>query len=163
VLSSEEAKVLAADNPYSFLYVDKAEICFPSDVSPYDPAVYKKANENLRKLINDGVLIQDDKPCLYIYRLSVGNKSQTGLVACLHADDYNHGLIKKHELTRPDKENDRAAHIRGCSAHASPVFMAYRDNGNPRKTMNDFIQNNPNPLYLHSRRPPQERCRRPCG
>lgn len=136
VLSTDEARAMAADNPYSFLHVDKAEIDLPRETPPHDPSVYAKARENLDKLTHDGVLIQDDQPCLYIYRLTAHNgRSQTGLAACVDARAYDQGQIKKHELTRKDKEQDRVAHIQACSAHTGPIFMTYRARPETRARM----------------------------
>ena len=137
VVSTEEARKLAEGNPNSFLRVDKPAIEFPPGHPQSDPALYEKASENLRALVSSGVLAQDAAPCFYIYRLATEEKTQTGLAACLHVGDYEKNIIKKHELTRPDKEADRAAHIRACSAHASPVLCAYRSD----KTVNMLMHN----------------------
>jgi len=127
VMSSEEAKVMAEGNPYSFLHVDKAEIDLADDIDVHDAVVYEKASENLSKLIEDEILVQDEKKCLYIYRLIMDGRAQTGLVGCLSVDDYESGVIKIHEKTRADKEKDRIDHVRSCNAHTGPIFMTYRD------------------------------------
>ncbi|MDR1664680.1 MAG: DUF1015 family protein [Clostridiales bacterium] len=128
VLSTEEARELAAHNPYSFLHVDKAEIDLDAGISLYSPEVYAKARENLDQLTAQKIMMRDECPFLYIYRLaSPGGKAQTGLAACLSVEEYNKGIIKKHELTRPDKEQDRVDHILACEAHTGPIFCAYRE------------------------------------
>lgn len=126
VMTSEEAREIAKDNPYSFLHVDKAEIDLPEDTDLYSDEVYLKAKENLEKMINDRVYIQDKKPYLYIYRLTMKGRSQTGLVACTSIDEYIEGKIKKHELTRADKEEDRVRHVDACNANTGPIFLTYR-------------------------------------
>ncbi len=102
VLSSDEAREMAADNPFSFLHVDKAEIDLPPDTDIHSPEVYKKAGDNLKKMAADGVLVQDGRPCYYVYRLTMNGRAQTGLAACVDVGDYEAGVIKKHEFTRPD-------------------------------------------------------------
>lgn len=126
VVNSEEAREMTRNKPYSFLHVDKAEIDLPSGIDIYSDEVYLKAKENLNKLISDGVLVQDDKPMLYIYELTMEGRSQTGLVACTSIDEYMQGIIKKHELTREDKEQDRIRHVDTCNANTGPIFLAYR-------------------------------------
>jgi len=128
VMSTEEAREMAAGNPYSFLHVDKAEIDFPPGMKYSDPAVYAKVRENLQKLQSDKILTQDSNPCLYIYRLTMDGRVQTGLGACVLVEDYKTGSIKIHEYTRPDKERDRVEHIKACKAHTGPIFLAYRAN-----------------------------------
>ncbi len=103
VMSSEEAREMAKDNKFSFLHVDKAEIDLDPSVDLYDVQVYRKARENLDWLINKRVLLEDEKACLYIYRQVMGEREQTGIVACASVDDYLNNIIKKHELTRADK------------------------------------------------------------
>ena len=126
VVNSEEARDMTAGKPYSFLHVDKAEIDLPVGIDIYSPEVYAKAKENLDNLIANGILIQDDKPKLYIYELTMEGRSQTGLVACTSIDEYINGIIKKHELTREDKEQDRIRHVDICNANTGPIFLAYR-------------------------------------
>ena len=126
VLSSEEARQLAADNPLSFLHVSKPEIDLPPDTNPYAPDVYAKGRENLRRLLADGVLRQDAEPCFHLYRQVMGAHSQTGLVAVASCEEYLAGVIKKHELTRPDKEDDRVRHIETLNAQTGPVFLLHR-------------------------------------
>lgn len=127
VLNSEEARVEAKDNPISFLHVTKAEIDLPADINIHSPQVYEKASENLQKLISEGVLIKEEKPCYYIYKLVMNGKEQTGLVCVSSVEDYFNNKIKKHEFTRPEKEKDRIDHMRTIKAQTGNVFLAYRD------------------------------------
>lgn len=135
VLSSEEARHLGENNPYSYLHIDKAEIDLPETLSPYDEQVYQKAAENLQKFLQKSWLIQDDKPLLYLYELTMNSRAQTGLVTCTSIADYTDGKIKKHEFTRPEKEVDRIRHIEACDANTSPIFLTYRRN----KQIQDLI------------------------
>ena len=128
VMNSEEARVRVQGNPYSFLHVDKAEIDLPRDTYLYADEVYEKAAENLKKLEDDGICVQDDKKLLYIYRQVMGEICQTGIVGCASIDDYMNGVIKRHELTRADKEEDRIRHVDTCDANTGPIFLAYRRN-----------------------------------
>ena len=116
VLNSHEAREEAADNPYSFLHVTKAEIDMPLNADIHSPEVYEKAKENLQSFIDQGILLEEDKPCYYIYKLMMNGRHQTGLVCGSSVDDYEQGIIKKHELTRPDKEKDRIDHMRTIRA-----------------------------------------------
>jgi uncharacterized protein (DUF1015 family) len=127
VLNSREAREEAADNPYSFLHITKSEIDMPFNVDTHSQEVYDKAKENLQSFIEKGILIEEDKPCYYIYRLIMNGRHQTGLVACSSVDDYENGIIKKHELTRPEKENDRINHMKTIRAQTGNVFLAYRN------------------------------------
>ena len=136
VLSSDEARILVKDNPNSFLRVNKSEVDFPPDTPAYDTAVYEKGRENLQRLIADGIMIRDDRPCFYIYRLTWRDRSQTGLVAQTSVDEYDQGLIKKHEHTRPAKVNDRANHIMTLQAQVGPVFTTFRHNEEIRNLFN---------------------------
>ena len=128
VMNSDEARELVKDNPYSFLHVDKAEVDLPRDIDIYDDAVYKKANENLNNLIKTGALIQDDKPCLYIYKQVMNGRAQVGIVGCASIDDYKNNVIKKHEHTLAAKEADRIRHVDTCNANTGPIFLTYRKN-----------------------------------
>ena len=123
---SEEARQVAEGNPLSFLHISKPEIDLPPDTNVYDPAVYEKGRENFARLIADGALRQDSKPCFYLYRQVMGRHSQTGLVAAASCQDYLGNVIKKHELTRPDKEDDRVRHIEALNSQTGPVFLTYR-------------------------------------
>ncbi|TCK17460.1 uncharacterized protein (DUF1015 family) [Thiogranum longum] len=126
VLNSEEARERAADRPLSFLHISKAEIDLPPGTDPYDPAVYAKAAENLNKLVAEGVLRREDKPVYYVYRLTMGDHVQTGLVAVASVADYDKNRIRKHEFTRPAKEDDRVRQIEALNAQTGPVLLAYR-------------------------------------
>lgn len=126
VLNSHEAREEAADNPYSFLHITKSEIDMPLNVDAHAQEVYDKAKENLQSFIEKGILIEEDKPCYYIYELVMNGRSQTGLVAGSSIDDYEKGIIKKHELTRPDKETDRINHMKTIRAQTGNVFLAYK-------------------------------------
>jgi len=125
VINSEEAKIEAGDNTHSFLHVVKPEIDLPDDVDHYSPLVYQKAKDNFDKLVKEGMFIQDKEECLYIYRLTMDGRTQTGIVGGASIDDYFNNVIKKHELTRPDKEEDRMNHVRVANINAEPVFFAY--------------------------------------
>jgi uncharacterized protein (DUF1015 family) len=127
VLSSKEAKVEAEGNPFSFLHITKSEIDLPSNIDVHSKPVYEKAKENLDAFVSRPVLFMESKPCYYIYQLTMNDKSQTGLVCCSSVKDYENGLIKKHELTRPEKEEDRIAHIKATGAQTGNVFLAFRD------------------------------------
>ncbi len=126
VMSSEEARQIAAGNPLSFLHVSKPEIDLPLAIDPYAPEVYARGRENFRRLIAQGALRQDAQPCFYLYRQIMGAHSQMGLVATASCADYREGRIKKHELTRPDKEDDRLRHIEALESQTGPVFLIYR-------------------------------------
>ncbi|RAU21355.1 DUF1015 domain-containing protein [Paramagnetospirillum kuznetsovii] len=127
VLSSDEAKVLAAGNPLSFLHISKPEIDLPVGTDLYSPAVYAKAAENLTSLIAQGVLVRDAKPCFYVYRLGMGEHVQTGIVGGGSVAAYDVNRIRKHEFTRPDKEDDRVRQIDSCDAQTGPVLLAHRN------------------------------------
>ena len=127
VLSSDEARLRAAGKPYSFLHISKAEIDLPPEVDHYAPEVYAKSAENLRKLIADNILVRDAKPCYYAYRLIMGNHTQTGLIAAASVADYDTNRIRKHEFTRPDKEDDRVRQIEALNAQTGPVLLAHAD------------------------------------
>lgn len=113
-------------NPHSFLHVDKAEIDLPESVDLYDQQVYEKARDNLQKMISDGVFVQDAAPCLYIYKQVMNGRAQIGIVGCTAVDEYVENKIKKHELTRADKEQDRINHVDYCDANTGPIFLTYR-------------------------------------
>lgn len=142
VYNRDEAYVIAKDNPYSFLHVDKAEIDFPNGFDQYSDEVYNKAKENLQKLIDDRNLVKDETDNLYIYTLDWQGKSHTGLVATTSVDDYNNGVIKKHELTRQDKEIDRIKHIRTLNANTGPIFLTYKKKNEIDSIIEDFKKNN---------------------
>lgn len=125
VLSSAEAREEASGNPLSFLNVVKPEITLGDDVDQYAEEVYETGKRNFNNLVGEGVFFRDKNDCLYIYELTRGTHRQTGIVACAAVEDYINGDIKKHELTRPDKENDRKNHVRVSMLNAEPVFFAY--------------------------------------
>lgn len=125
VLSSQEARVRAAGRPFSFLHISKAEIDLPAATDPHSPAVYARSAENFRRLIDAGLLVRDAAPCYYAYRLSWGSHVQTGLVAAASVADYRANRIRKHEFTRPDKEDDRVRQIEALAAQTGPVLLAY--------------------------------------
>ncbi len=125
VLNSAEARLEAKGNPYSFLHVTKAEIDLPEDIDLYDDRVYAKAKENFELFLSKKYLVADPADCLYVYRQIMGSHAQVGLVACSSVQDYQDDVIKKHEHTRPVKENDRIRHMREIRAHSGPVFLAY--------------------------------------
>ena len=135
VLDSEEARQEAGDNEKSLYHIIKPEIDFPVGTSEYDPRVYEKAAENFQKFQNKGWLVQDDKEQYYIYSQTMNGKTQYGLVVGAYVEDYLNGTIKKHELTRRDKEEDRMKHVRVNNANIEPVFFAYPDNA----VLNDLI------------------------
>ena len=128
VLNSEEARAEAGDNEMSLYHIIKPEIDFPVGTSEYDPRVYEKAAENFQKFQDNGWLVQDDKEQYYIYAQTMNGKTQYGLVVGAYVNDYMTGVIKKHELTRRDKEEDRMKHVRVNNANIEPVFFAYPDN-----------------------------------
>jgi uncharacterized protein (DUF1015 family) len=126
VVNRDEAAELARGNPDSFLHVGRSDIDLPKDTDPHDPQIYAKAREALDEFLDRGVLIRDRTPGLYLYRLIMDGRAQVGVVGCVHIDDYEHDVIRKHEKTRPDKEDDRTRHVLTLNAHAEPVFLTYR-------------------------------------
>jgi uncharacterized protein (DUF1015 family) len=126
VMSSEEARQMAAGNPLSFLHVSKPEIDLPPGTDLYSPEVYEQGRKNFQKLIAEGALKQDAQECFYLYRQVMGAHSQLGLVAAASCEDYLNNIIKKHEFTRPDKEDDRVRHIETLNSQTGPVFLTYR-------------------------------------
>ena len=146
VLNSEEARIEAKGNPYSFLHVTKSEIDLPADVDTHSAAVYEKAKENLQHLISNGVLVKETKPCYYIYQLIMNGRSQTGLVCVSSVQDYFDDVIKKHEFTRPEKEKDRIDHMQTIEAQTGNVFLAYRDVAAVNSLINDWKASN-KPVY----------------
>ena len=127
VLESDEARAEAGDNEMSLYHIIKPEIDFPEGTSEYDPRVYEKAAENFQKFQDKGWLVQDKEENYYLYAQTMQGKTQYGLVVCCHTDDYMQSRIKKHELTRRDKEEDRMKHVRVNNANVEPVFLAYKD------------------------------------
>ncbi len=143
VLNSAEAKKEAEGNPYSFYHIIKPEIDLPEDIDIHSMPVYEKAKENFERMFKEGVFIQDKKPSYYIYAQTMNGKTQYGLVAGAAVEDYLNGIIKKHELTRPDKEEDRMNHVRVSNINAGPVFFAYRDNTKIDEIISEKTKNKP--------------------
>lgn len=127
VFNSAEAAAYVQTHPQSFLAIDRAETAFGPDQDPYTPEVYAKAGELIRSKFYEGVLLKDQTPCFYLYRLQQDGRSQTGIVAACSVAEYEQGIIRRHEKTRPDKTADRVNHIRATGAQTGPVFIAYRD------------------------------------
>jgi uncharacterized protein (DUF1015 family) len=127
VVSRGEAADLARGNPLSFLRVVRSEIDLPAGTGPGDDRVYRTARANLERLVADGVLVRDDGPGVYLYEQVMGGRAQVGVVGCVHVDDYQADVIRKHEKTRRDKEDDRTRHVLELEAHAEPVFLTFRD------------------------------------
>jgi uncharacterized protein (DUF1015 family) len=140
VLSSQEAYAEAKGNPYSFYHVIKSEIDLPPDTDHYAAEVYEKARLNLQKFIDDKIFIQDSQACLYIYAQTMWGRTQYGLVACASVSDYLGNVIRKHELTRVEKEEDRKTHIRITNFNSEPVFFAYPDHEEIDRLINKYIQ-----------------------
>ncbi|NOX90608.1 MAG: DUF1015 domain-containing protein [Calditrichaeota bacterium] len=143
VLNTEEAREMAKDNPYSFLHINKPEIDLPPGTDLYDDSVYAKGKENLDRFIKEGVLIQDEKPCFYVYRQIMGNHQQIGLVAGASVEEYEKNLIKKHELTRADKEEDRVKHVNTLNAQTGPVFLTYKASEEIDALINQIVSRDP--------------------
>ncbi len=142
VLSSDEARAAVSGHPHSFLHVTKSEVDMPADLSIYHSSVYEKAKANLDEMLNAGVLFQDETPCYYIYELVMEGRSQTGLVCCSSVDDYERDIIKKHEFTRPEKEQDRINHIKITRAQTGNVFLAYRNVASLDAMIREWKKNN---------------------
>lgn len=136
VVNVEEARAYK-DNPYHFYHVTRSEIDLPAGVDVHTQQVYDKAKENLDQMVADGVMFQDNEPCYYIYELVMDGRSQTGLICGSSLEDYNNGIVKKHEFTRPEKELDRINHIKTTRAQTGIVFLAYNDNDD----VNTIIEN----------------------
>ena len=126
VVNRAEAAELAHGNPHSFLHVGRSDIDLPDDVDPYDPRIYQRARAALDELLARGTLVRDREPRLFLYRQVMDGRAQTGVVGCVHVDDYERDVIRKHEKTRQDKEDDRTRHVLTLSANAEPVFLTYR-------------------------------------
>ena len=146
VLNSEEARVEATGNPFSFLHITKSEIDLPPGIDIHSQDVYDKAKENLNQFIANGIVFEEDQPCYYIYQLVMKGRSQTGLVCVSSVDDYFKDVIKKHEFTRPEKEKDRIDHMRTIRAQTGNVFLAYRDVEAVNKLIHDW-QSAHQPVY----------------
>lgn len=138
VMNSEEAREKVLDNPYSFLHIDKAEIDLPVGTDLYSDEVYETAAKNLKSLETDEICKQDKSPCFYIYSQTMNGREQTGIVGCASIDDYVNGIIKKHELTRADKEADRIRHVDECNANTGPIFLTYKGGEEISKAVEDW-------------------------
>lgn len=146
VMNHQEAKQMAQGNPYSFLHVSRPDIDLASENEIHEPIAYQTAKQNLIKMEQDGVLFRDCQPGYYLYRQIMNGRAQTGIVACVSVDEYLDNTIKKHELTRKEKELDRCLHFAACNAQTEPIFLAYRQ----QKTLNDLLkkwQENHQPVY----------------
>ncbi|CAM0497228.1 DUF1015 domain-containing protein [Thermoanaerobacter kivui] len=146
VVNSEEARELVKGNSYSFLHVDRSEVDLDPSINLYDKIVYQKAKENFDKMLKEGVLIKDTEDYYYIYREIMDGRIQVGLVATACVDDYLNGIIKKHELTLPEKEEDRINHMDYCDAHTSPVFLTYKANQEIKDLLSSWVRGK-NPIY----------------
>ena len=127
MVSTAEARALAAGKPWSFLHVSRAEIDLPDGTDPYSDAVYRRAAENFGRLSREAPLIRDPEPSVYLYRLKMNEHEQTGIAATFSLDEYDSDVVRKHERTRRDKEDDRTRHMVTLSAQTGPVFLTYRD------------------------------------
>ena len=143
VLNEREARQECEGNPDSFYHVIKPEIDFPDDFDHYAPEIYKKGKENFDRMLHSGLFNMDSKECYYIYRQVMNGRSQDGIVGCAHIDDYFNNVIKKHELTRPDKEEDRKNHIRYSHLNYEPVFFAYPKVSRLDEIVSDITAGNP--------------------
>lgn len=143
VLNSEEAREEVKGHPLSFLHVGKPEVDLDPSIDLYDPRVYEKGKDNLGKLINDGILIEDTEEYFYVYAQTMDGRTQYGLVGCASVDDYWNDIIKKHEKTRQAKEEDRSEHVRVTNAHTGPIFLTYRDNDEINTIVKNVASNPP--------------------
>ena len=141
VMNRKEAAEMAAENPYSFLHICRAEIDLPEQEDAYDRSVYEKARDNIAERLENGVFVQEEKPALYIYRQIMDGRAQTGIVGCVAVDEYQNNTIKKHEFTRVEKEIDRINHFDICDADTEPVFLTYRDDKRIRSIMEGYVAN----------------------
>ena len=141
VMNSDEAREMVIGNPHSFLHVDRPEIDLDPSIDIHDSKVYEKARENLDRMITDGEYTQDEQPCLYIYRQIMNGRSQTGIVFCASIDDYINNIIKKHEFTRADKEEDRINHVDYCDANTGPIFLTYKEDQIASEIIEAWIEN----------------------
>ena len=135
VMNSDEAREMVKDNPYSFLHIDKAEIDLDPSIDHYDQRVYEKAADTLTKMIKDGTFIQDNEAYYYVYKQVMNGRAQIGIVGCASIDDYMNNIIKKHELTRADKETDRVNHVDFLDANTGPIFLTYKS----RSAINEIV------------------------
>jgi len=143
VLNSREARERAAGRPYSFLHVSRAEIDLPEGTDAHDPAVYARAAGNLERMLDQGVLVRDERPCFYVYRLIMGEHVQTGFVAAASVEAYEAGRIRKHEFTRPAKEDDRVRQIEALNAQTGPVFLVCRADAGVDRILEETARGEP--------------------
>lgn len=143
VINVAEARTLAEGKPNSFLHVIRPEIDLPEGTNPHDDEVYEKGAENLNNFLTNGTLHQDEKAHIYVYRLIRNGQPQTGIFSCVSVEDYDDEVILKHELTRPDKEDDRTRHILTQEAHAEPVMITYKDDETTQQLINETVQQDP--------------------
>ncbi len=146
VYSREEARQAVKGKPLSFLNIDRPDVWFPDSVSSQDDRVYEKAVELLGERIQDGTYVWDEGPCYYIYRLTMEGRSQTGIVACCSVDDYETGVIRRHENTREEKEQDRINHVDRLNAHTGPIFLAYRSQAELSAMVERWVESH-EPVY----------------
>ncbi|WP_410506318.1 DUF1015 domain-containing protein [Haloimpatiens sp. FM7315] len=146
VMNSEEAREMVKGNPYSFLHVDKPEVDMEPGIDVHSTPVYEKARENLQKMIQEKTYIKDEKPCMYIYRQIMNKRVQTGIVACASIDDYINDVIKKHELTRADKEEDRMNHVDYTDSNTGPIFLTYKHKDEIDNIVKTWTENH-KPVY----------------
>lgn len=143
VMNTEEAREMVKGKPYSFLHVDKAQIDLEPDIDQYDKSVYEKARENLYNMIDEKVYIKDNESCMYIYRQIMDGRVQTGIVGCTSIDDYMKDIIKKHEHTRAEKEQDRINHVDYCNANTGPIFLTYKNVSEIDKIVIEWTEKEP--------------------
>lgn len=143
VLNSDEARKEVAGHPHSFLHVGKPEVDLDPSIDLHDPKVYQKGKENLQKLIDEKILVEDPEPYIYVYAQTMNGRTQYGLVGCAAVEDYWNDVIKKHEKTRKDKEEDRCEHVRVTNAHSGPIFLTYRDNAEINAIVESVVKNAP--------------------
>ncbi len=146
VMNRNEAEEMSANNPFSFLHICRSEIDLPNNIDPYSDEVYQQAKKNMNRLIQNGTLIKEGKPCLYIYRQIMNGRAQTGIVTCASIDDYQNNVIKKHEFTRHEKEIDRIRHFDTCNANTEPVFLTYRHNKEINRIISKWVSES-EPVY----------------
>lgn len=140
VMNRTEAAEMAAGNPYSFLHISRAEIDLPEEKDAYARRVYEKARDNLTENLRSGVFIREAAPAFYLYRQTMAGRVQTGIVGCVSVDEYADNTIKKHELTRVEKETDRICHFDICNANTEPVFLTYRENKTISEITESYIE-----------------------
>ena len=140
VMNTEEARQMAGDNLDSFLFIDRPEISFPEGTDPYAPFVYEKAAEIFAKMKEDGRFVKEDTPCYYLYALTMNGRTQTGIVGCASIDEYESGKIKKHELTRAEKEEDRVRHVDALDANTGPIFLTYKESAELAAVRDEWIR-----------------------